>query len=37
MLDIRFVALPSGGLPSLFESRSESSNGLTPGAFGFEA
>ena len=37
MFEIRFVALPSGLLPSLFKPRFKVQNGLTPGAPGFEA
>ena len=37
MLEIRYVAVPSGALSSLFKPRSEGSNGLTPRAPGFEA
>ena len=36
-LEIRYVALPSGALPSLFKPMSEGPNGLMPGAPGFEA
>ena len=37
MLEIRYVALPSGPLLILYKSRSEGPNGRTPGTSGFEA
>ena len=36
MLEIRYVALSSGPLPSLFKSGLRVQHGLTPGAPGFE-